>query len=131
MANVKSKIRIVDSKLIEQRDYWLTRLSQELQPSCIKPDFSRPDSYPAENESLEIRLNDELFRKLEQVSGNSQFLLYTTLMAALQVCLYKHTNSSTIRVGSPSRRRRDVSGQSPNALVILNEIDDRISFRQF
>jgi amino acid adenylation domain-containing protein len=131
MSEVKPRIRIVDSKLITQRDYWLKQLSREFQPSNLRLDYNREDASTREMETVELSLSDGLFRKLAQISGESQFLLYTALMAGLHICLHKHTFNKLVVVGSPSRRRDGASSQSLNALPILSEIDTQISFREF
>lgn len=130
MSDVKSKIRIVDSKLMGQRDYWLKQLSREFQLSNLRLDYRRRDASTPEIEVVEFSLSEELSRKLTRVSNNSQFLLYRTLMTGLQVCLHRHTLNELVIVGSPSLRGTAASGQSPNALPILSEVNARISFRE-
>jgi non-ribosomal peptide synthetase component F len=131
MNEVKPRIRIVDRKLMSQRDYWLKSLSREFQPSNLRLDFNRAGTSTRQMETVEFSFSDWLFHKLARVSGRSQFLLYTTLMAGLQICLHKHTLNKLVVVGSPSRRRDGASSQSLNALPILSEIDTQIPFREF
>ncbi|MCI0489790.1 MAG: amino acid adenylation domain-containing protein, partial [Blastocatellia bacterium] len=120
-----SRIKIIDSLLLEERDYWLNRLSGRCEPSGIGLDYPRPQDHERAPGEIEIRIPDELYQKLLKVTTNSPFLIYTALMTALKVCLYKYTGSSAIIVGSPSRRKE---GAASNALAILSEIDARASF---
>jgi len=131
MSEIKSKIRIVDSNLMGQRDYWLKQFSRELQPTNLKLDYSRDDTAAPEMETVEFGLMGSIFRKLAQVSNNSQFLLYRTLMAGLQICLHKHTSNNVVVVGTPPLRINGAPNQSLNALPVLSEIDPHISFREF
>lgn len=120
---------ILTTKLQEERDYWLARLSGEVGGSNLALDFPRPKIYAPRGEGVSLELPDELTRKLTAMTGGSPFLLYTCLMAALKVCLYKHTGSSTVVVGSPAHRDASSESRQPNALAIVDELDDRQSFR--
>src|ERR1051325_7694348 len=127
-AETRSKIIIFDDKLIEERDYWIAKLSRDTEPSNLRLDYQRPGTYSGMKDSVPLIIGGELYSKLNSLTGNGSFLLYTTLMAALKICLYKYTSNSTVIVGSPARNN-DGSSQ-PNALVIVDEIEDRLSFRQ-
>jgi amino acid adenylation domain-containing protein/FkbM family methyltransferase len=127
-ADARSKIVIFDEKLIEERDYWISRLSRDTEPSNLWLDYQRPGAYSGKKGSAPLVIGGELHSKLNGLAGNGPFLLYTTLMVVLKTCLYKYTANSSIAVGSPARG--DDSSVQPNALVILSEIDDRLPFRQ-
>jgi amino acid adenylation domain-containing protein len=131
MSELRPKINIVDRKLLNQRDYWLKQLSGELPRSNLKLDYDRSETSPTEPETIEFSLSQRLYRQLTGVSGTSQFLLYRTLIAGLQVCLHKHTLNKLLVVGSPPRKRKNVSSRLPNAVAILSEVNTHISFKEF
>ncbi|MCI0491103.1 MAG: amino acid adenylation domain-containing protein, partial [Blastocatellia bacterium] len=122
--------RAVEMSLTEQRDYWMEKLSGQIGYSNLRPDYSRPKEYAYSRGAAPVEIAGELYRKLKELTSDSPFLLYTTLMAALKVCLYKYTGNSFITVGSPARRREN-SEENANALAILDKVDDRLTFRQF
>jgi amino acid adenylation domain-containing protein/FkbM family methyltransferase len=121
---------IFDRELIEERDYWIERLSRHAGDSSLRLDHKRPTHQASPTEGVPIPISDRLSRRLVDVTGGGAFLLYTTLLSAVKVCLYKYTGSSTIIVGSPGRSNGFDETQSRNMVAIIDEIDDRSSFRE-
>jgi amino acid adenylation domain-containing protein/FkbM family methyltransferase len=122
---------IFDRELLEERDYWIGRLAQKTGDANLRLDHPRPAHAPERMEVAPIVFGDAVSRRLAEVTGGSAFLLYTSLLSAVKVCLHKYTGNSTIVVGSPPRRHEEDGEQPENLLAIVDEIDDRLSFRQF
>ena len=127
----KSDLVIFDRKTKEEREYWVNKLAQEIDPSNIGLDYPRPKIYDGETEVVEFELSAELYKKLTDLTGDGAFLLYTTLMAALKICLHKYTGSRTLVVGSPSRKQEQLSAHPANALAIVDQVNPLITFKQF
>ena len=130
MTAVKSERLIFDSKLKAEQEYWIARLSQQIRPSNLRPDFERPASWSNDIGKIEFSLPDEVTASLTKFTGDSLLLSYALVLAALKICLCKHTGTASIVVGSPAYRRDDAPAQS-NALAIVDEIRDQSSFREF
>jgi amino acid adenylation domain-containing protein len=113
------------------RDFWLEKLAGGTGLSNIIFDYERPQSYSGERRTVETRLGGETPEMLKALSGGSPFLAYVVMHAALKVCLYKYTQSEVVTVGSPSLRDDGASKQMANALPIKDNIDDRLSFKEF
>jgi amino acid adenylation domain-containing protein len=111
------------------RDYWLRKLALPTLPSSIRPDYARPDEYRYKKGSGEIHLSREVVERLTRLTDTSHFLLYVTLLTALKVCLHKYTGENTVIIGSPSRLNGGTAVRA-NALPIVTEIDDGLSFRE-
>ena len=126
-----SNVVILTTKLKEERDYWLTKLSREIGASSLPLDFSRPAVYAEERAVVDVTLAAGVSQRLEKMTGNSPFLLYTMLMASLKACLHKYTGSSTIVVGSPAYRRDEETNEQADPLVMVDDIDERQTFREF
>jgi amino acid adenylation domain-containing protein/non-ribosomal peptide synthase protein (TIGR01720 family) len=125
----KPEIVIFDQKLLEEKSYWIQKLSGGLEASNLKPDFPRTEAY--ERQTVDFKLTGDIYDKLLHLTGNGPFLLYTTFMATLKICLYNYTKSGSIVVGSPARRQGGNGHHPDNALAIVDELNDRLSFRQF
>lgn len=124
----RSELLILDQELVEQKEYWIGRLSNQPEPVSLFLDHARRGRHAARTRVHEIAFNGPAFKRLVELTGGSPFLIYTTLMAALKICLYKYTENSTIVVGSPARK--PASGPRPiNALAIVNEVDESRSFK--
>jgi amino acid adenylation domain-containing protein len=130
MSVAKHKTLTFDRELKEGRDYWLERLGRGFEPSGLRPDFERPAVFSPEQDTLEVNFPPSLCEKLTKLTNDSPFLAYTTLLAALKVCLHRYAGAKTVSVGCPPRLRDGAEPPTPNALCVLDEIDPRQSFRQ-
>ena len=125
-----SSLLIFDQGLLDERDYWVKRLSRELGVSNLPPDFQRPKTFSGNRESVEFEITGAVYKKLSDLTGDGDFLLYTSLVAALKICLYKYTGNSTVVVGSPVRKRPNAPSEPGNALAMVSEVRGDLSFRQ-
>ncbi len=129
MSFQKAKIPTYTRELKEERDYWVQRLEGLSVESSIRPDFPRPALYCPDRETTSLLLSSSVVQPLKKLSGDSGLLLYTTMLAALNVCLSRYTGSSQVCVGSPARDKRGADDQVPNALAIVVDPDQHTSFR--
>ena len=117
---------IFDRELIEERDYWLEKLSREsVAPSLVLHRSANDEGWD-DPEIIEVALPEEVCQRLIKLSGGSSFLLYTALMSAFKICLHHYTGRETIVVGSPALKELE----GCNALAIVDDIDERTTFRQ-
>ena len=122
--DLTSDIVIFDTKLKAERDYWLQRLASVSTTSGLAPDYQR---YGGDtSESVDVVVPRELSQQVCALAGSSPFLLYTVLMAALKVCLYKYTNQDLISVGSPALKELGKA----NALTIVDQLDSELKFQE-
>jgi len=121
---------IFDRELIEERDYWHATLSKCVGLSTLRSDYPRPEGHLGVLDTVDLELPPEVSQRLSKLTRGSPFLLYVTLMAALKVCLHRYVGGgvSSIVVASPALDE-DVS-QPANLLMILDEVQGRLSFRQ-
>src|SRR5262245_13387611 len=127
----RPELLVLDQKLMEQKEYWIERLSHQPEPVNLFLDHPRTSKCTSRTRRQEIRLKGAGFTKLVELTGDSHFLIYTTLMAALKICLYKYSGNNIVTIGSPARKSPGSLRQAPNALAIVNEIDERKSFKHF
>ena len=120
------ELLIFDRRIIEEKTYWTEKLSRKIDNSCLPLDFERSEPYLKKTDVLEFELSEAICEKLTKLSGQSPFLLYTVLMSSLKVCLFKYSGNETIVVGSPALKASD----KPNALTIIDDISEQMSFRQ-
>jgi len=124
-------VLIFDENTIEERDYWLQKLSGDILPAAIRPDFPRPARYTGREGSVPLNLVGETYRKLSKLTGGDPFLLYAVLAAGLNTCLFKYTGAASIVIGSPALKVDEGEARPGNVLAIVNEVDDTLSFRRF
>jgi amino acid adenylation domain-containing protein len=121
----ESAILVFDRELIEERNYWIERLGKRREYSGVRPDRETGERGVRERE--EFRIAAELKERIEKVAGGKDFLIYTTMMAGLKVCLSKYSGSRTVVVGSPVLREE---GGEANVVVMVDEIREEERFRE-
>ena len=131
MNAANSELTILDRRIKAERDYWLEKLSEEPGEAGLRPDYSRPARYADDVSSIDVEVAGDVFRQLSKLTGDGNFLIYTTLMAALKVCLYKYSGNRRVVVGSPAHRQDEGHAPAANALPIVDEVDGRQTFREF
>ena len=126
----EKKVTLFGKELKEEQDYWVAKLGQLSGGAHLIPDYERPAVYSAEKGSIQVTLPEELTRKLFSLTNDSLFLLYTTLLTGLKICLYKYTGNTAVAVGSPARIKTDEAAPPVNALTIVDEVSSRATVQQ-
>lgn len=127
MKRNKSTLLVFDRKLLEEKEYWLQKLSQEIGETNLILDFPRPDVYRNEKDAVDITITEGLHERLKKITGDKDFLLYAVLMASLKVCLHKYTGNTSLVIGSPVHGQ----GEGDNVLPIVDYLEPKCSFREF
>ncbi|HEX7331315.1 MAG TPA: amino acid adenylation domain-containing protein [Pyrinomonadaceae bacterium] len=130
MTQGESGILVLDRELVEAQQYWTSRLGRGVTGANIRLDFPRPEKNSGPSASMEFALPETCLHKLSGLTGESHFLQYTTLLAALKLCLHKYTGRRDITVGSPSLLNSEEPAGGSNLVVILDDVDRKLTFRQ-
>jgi amino acid adenylation domain-containing protein len=125
-----NQIVVFDRRIVEERDYWLKKLSGLTRPLGLWPDYPQWCAESGETSEVQFEINGVTYQALAKLTGEGPFLTYTVLMAALKVCLHKYTMCRRIIVGSPTRLDIENLSLPANALAISSELDECLSFRQ-
>jgi amino acid adenylation domain-containing protein len=118
------------------RDYWLKQLAGPLPLLALPADRPRPPLQTYRGAAHSFRLNPKLTTKLKALSREQNATLYTTLLAAFQVLLYRYTGQHEILVGSPtSGRNRNwlagLVGYLVNPVVLRSQLANEQTFTEF
>ena len=113
--------------------YWRERLGGELQRLQLPTDFPRSRVETANGGVVEFRVDATTTRRLRQVGTRHSASLFMTLLAALNVLLYRYSGQRDLLVGTPvaNRHRAEIEtliGLFVNTLVIRTRIDPRETF---
>src|SRR6266542_3780104 len=130
LADSESRLLALDRELLLERDYWLERCSGEFSFVSLDPDRNVPADPSPVAASLVIKFSREIRERLSQLTDNSPFLLYSTLTAALNAVFFLTTGQSKIAIHSPARKQVDGPAGSPNLLLIINDLNKDLSFRE-
>jgi hypothetical protein len=118
------------------RDYWLRQLAGPLPLLALPADRPRPPLQTYCGAAHSFRLNPKLTAQLKALSRDQNATLYTTLLAAFQVLLYRYTGQHEILVGSPTSGRNrgwlaGLVGYLVNPVVLRAELANDQSFAEF
>ncbi|HEX7332372.1 MAG TPA: MupA/Atu3671 family FMN-dependent luciferase-like monooxygenase [Pyrinomonadaceae bacterium] len=117
-------------------NYWQNQLSGA--PTVLNLPVSKPrpqvQSYAGANERF--HLDAELTAKLKQLAHDYNTTLYTTLLAAFQVLLYRYTGQEDLLVGSPTSGRRkaalsSIIGYFVNPVTLRARVAPELTFEAF
>ncbi len=117
-------------------NYWQKQLSGSQTVLNLPGSKPRPlvQSYAGANERF--HLNAELTTKLKQLAHDYNTTLYTTLLAAFQVLLYRYTGQEDLLVGSPTSGRRkaalsSIIGYFVNPVTLRARVTPEQTFAAF
>jgi amino acid adenylation domain-containing protein len=121
---------IFNTQILEEQRYWKGRLAQLIEPARLRSDYGRTATAPGRFEQVEFSIGEATWERLHKLANGNDFLIYTAVMAALQVTLHKYTGSRDVIVGSPARiSGGDTKSAKANAVAIKATIDETASFR--
>jgi amino acid adenylation domain-containing protein/non-ribosomal peptide synthase protein (TIGR01720 family) len=125
----------VQSALLEsQLSYWKQQLDERPLVS-LPTDRRRPEIQTFSGATCSFTVSGELSAALKELSRREGVTLYTTLLAAFQVFLYRYTGQDDILMGSPTANRNrvemdNVIGYFANTMVLRTRLAGDPSFRE-
>ncbi|NEO45947.1 MAG: AMP-binding protein, partial [Moorea sp. SIO4A3] len=116
-------------------DYWQQKLEGNLPVLQLPTDYPRPPIQTYKGDSCVFSLSLELTQKLKKLADTRKVSLYTLLLAAYQVLLYRYTLQEDIIVGSPVTGRsrsefNSIVGHFVNMLPMGSTIKGAGSFTE-
>jgi amino acid adenylation domain-containing protein/non-ribosomal peptide synthase protein (TIGR01720 family) len=115
----------------KEREYWLAKLSGEIQKSHFPYDYIRPAGEALDRESLHFKMSGTLFTRLMKLSNQSDLKLHMILTAGLLILLYKYTGSRDIIIGTPVLKQEVEANFINSVLALRCEIKDDMTFKEF
>lgn len=122
--------------MVAQKNYWINRLGGEIPVLTLPTDYDRPLVQSFEGDKIECELNAELIESINRVSVDSSSTLYTVLLSAYNILLYKYTGQEDLIVGSPVEGRNSLEldnliGVFINILPMRNYVNYQYTFKEF
>src|SRR5438874_590976 len=125
-----ANLRLLDERLEPEKTYWLQQLAGELPTVGLPLDYARPAVFTQRTGRVELDCTVETTAKLRQVCGNNDALVFTTLVAALQVCLARYAGSEDALIGTAIHEQHAEIAPLNQVLVLRSRIDPRATGRQ-
>jgi Condensation domain len=118
------------------RAYWENQLAGELPVLELGADRPRPPHQVFEGHSLVFKIRNGLAQKLRELARIEGVTVYTVLLAAFKVLLYRYSGQDDVLVGSPTSGRSrpefsEVIGDFVNIVVLRSKPVASLSFLEF
>ncbi|HEY7357825.1 MAG TPA: condensation domain-containing protein, partial [Ktedonobacterales bacterium] len=116
--------------------YWRSQLADTPPLLMLPTDHPRPAQQSYRGARQRLTLSRHLTEALRALSEEEGATLFTTLLAAFNVLLYRTSGQADISVGSPVANRHtdaeeQVIGPLSNMLVLRNDLSENPTFRAF
>ena len=134
---VKSEKEYLISKQAElDRQYWLNNLSGDI-PTLNLPFGKTSSNVPTnKGQSYSTVVKKELMKKLKNIKTDNHITMFSIMLAAFNILLYKYSNGKELYTGTPvlgrnEKRFENVLGCFMNMMVIKNNISDEENILSF
>ncbi len=123
-----------EDELVKQLAYWKQQLAHAPHVLDLPIDHPRSPRPRYQESQYSFTLSQELTAALNALSQQKGVTLYTTLVAAFQTVLYRHSGQEDLllgtltSVGSKSPKLQEAGGYRLNALVLRTNITGDIAF---
>ena len=132
--SIDDRLRLTDAPMIRQRNYWLKKLSGEIEETGLlwacRPGAGDSEIGGGVGQRAEIVIPAHLSLQLLELANHSDLSLYIALLALLKLLIRRYTQREDITVLSPVYQSR-VSEDTCNGLIpIRDEMGGRLTFRE-
>lgn len=125
-------LTLADSHFVNEKNYWLKKLSGLEEKTRFYYDFPSENKPSATYDGVECCFTGESFQKLQKLSRGYDYALHVLLAAGLVTLLAKHTGSRDIVTGTTIYKQDDTDCEFVNTLLVLREnFDDKMTFKEF
>ena len=101
-----------DGSIEHHRVYWKEQLAGKLPALDLRADRHRPAVLTYKGSRIPLKIPNDVVKSLREVGRREQATLFMTLMATLNVLLFRHTGQEDVIVGFPiaNRSRQELEG---------------------
>ncbi|HLP58732.1 MAG TPA: condensation domain-containing protein, partial [Candidatus Deferrimicrobium sp.] len=125
-----SDFALAAGQSVKERDYWLKKLSGNLEKTILPYDSDRIEPKPGEPEMTTFQISGELFTKLNWISNNTDILLLAVLAGAINLLINKYTENTDIIIGMPIYKQ-SIEGDFINTvLAIRTQLHPKMTFKE-
>ncbi|MCK4760832.1 MAG: amino acid adenylation domain-containing protein [Candidatus Aminicenantes bacterium] len=129
------KQTVVSSQHIREENYWLQKLSGELEKTVFPPDFPAAAAAGGQDEepifaAAPFRIDGDLFVASMKLSSASHYRMHMVLAAGLAALLYRYTGNKDILLGAPAVKQEIEADFVNTVLVLRNRIEAGMSFKE-
>ena len=125
---------IYENKIKSQEDYWLNKLSGELENTKLITDYPRQDKFNRKGRKFYFQVEKDLDKKLDKLAKNENITSYILFLTAFNILLHKYTQNNDIIITTPVSGRshpdtQNMIGFFVNILPIRNKIESEMTIK--
>lgn len=119
-----------------QEQFWYDQYSLPIEELNLPTDFERPIYRSLEGDHYSFAVTEELTAELKRIAKQYKANMFTILLGAYQILLYRYSNQNDIVIGCPvaGRQREDVQGtvgMFVNMLPLRQKINNEELIKNF
>jgi tyrocidine synthetase-3 len=114
----------------KEKNYWLNKLSGDLQKSSFPRDYSKKGVKESHMETVPTRFTGELFSRIMKVSRNSDYIIHMIFIAGVAALLYRYTGNKDVIVGVPIYEQENEADFLNTVLPLRIQLENRTSFKE-
>lgn len=122
--------KLVEDKLETEKNYWSQKLAGELILTGLPLDFKRKEDGNGDQQAASLVLAESIVRKLEQVCGNNESLIFTALVTSLKICLHKYTGAEDVIVGTTIHEKYADTASLNKFLALRDQVSGSVTGMQ-
>lgn len=124
-------INTLANKFLNEREYWLKKLSANLERSGFPIDYTRKEIFIPSTDNLSFEFDSSVYSKLKRISNGSLKRLNMILVSVVKILLYKYTGVEDIILGTLIYRS-DIGDSYINSLLALRDkLSSTMTFKDF
>jgi len=121
----------IDEALNEHREYWRRQLADGPREYSVPPDFARPAKTLPAPETVSIKVTGESFERISWVCRGNKPLLFTMLLAGLEICVSRYAGVEDVQIGTTIRLNDSEIARYNKIIVLREKVHAHLSFREF
>jgi amino acid adenylation domain-containing protein len=127
------RLAIPAAQNIEEKNYWLTKLSGELIKASFPGDYNKRVKNTRRIDTAAYTLPGELFSRLLELSKDSDARIFVTIVAGVMLLLnrYTYNRQEDIAVGTAIYRQERNHDFINTVLVLRNQVSPGTTFKEF
>ncbi|MEP7341617.1 MAG: AMP-binding protein, partial [Acidobacteriota bacterium] len=120
----------LDDQLRKEKQYWLEKLSGELQPAGLPLDRPRPAVWSGRTDVVHFVAEPETADRLREICGGNDALAFTAIVAALKICLRLYSGIDDVCIGTAIHERYTELASLNKFLVLRDRVEGAMTARQ-
>ena len=125
------QVLLSSEKFKKEKEYWLDKLSGDVELSRFPCDCLSLNNIQASKESYYCQFPSDIAKRAVAISNNSDMLLYTILLSGVKYLLSRYTDKDDVVIGMPVfKQGQEETVFQNNFLLLRTQINQEDNFKE-